>query len=359
MFLKTSLANIIFLFLIQWVYAQNKDSIASVEISDRIEITNQQKHLHTMEYPFFDIDKKWIFYEIKLSEFKNEKPNGFCFIEVKKKSNMQYKHKPLFQKRFEFSSFQQFRLIHSISVDSAYLMSGNYELLVYWMTDSSKVQHLKKTGFQLMSNVKERPEDETYYDLKIKEKGSEIDFSKTFVSKYSIEQLKRNILALKPISVGVEEKVLLGIVDINDIKFLQQFFYNFWYNRNASNPEDEWKKYATKLNEVAKLYGTAGSPGYQTDRGRIFLKYGEPDKKERMPNEKDAFPYEIWFYRTLENKSNISFLFYQPGAVGTPYYLLHSNFDKEVRNPYWAEELFREPDNPDNKLTHRVYEFFK
>ncbi|HMN33215.1 MAG TPA: GWxTD domain-containing protein [Chitinophagaceae bacterium] len=359
MLLKTLAANIVFLFLMQWGYAQNKDSIITVKVSDKLERGNLHYQLQEMDYPFFDMDKKWIYYEIKLTENKSERENDFCFLEIKKKSNIQYKLKPLYQKKIDMSEFKQATFIDSVSVDQAQLMSGTYEFLVYWMADSSRVLHLKKAEFQLMSDVKEKSDDESYYHLNIQEKGTEIDFSKTFVSKYTMEQLKRNILALKPISVGVEEKVLLGIVDVNDLKFLQQFFYNFWYNRNASAPEEEWKKYALKLNEVAKLYGTASSPGHQTDRGRIYLKYGEPDKKERMPNEKDAYPYEIWFYRTLENKSNVSFLFYQPGTVGTPYYLLHSNFEQEVINPYWAQELFLEPDNPDNKLMHRVYEFFK
>lgn len=359
MFWKALLANIIFLLLSQSGFAQINHNIISIQISDKLEKSEIAYVPAPMDYPFFDEGQKKIYYQVSLNSSKNIMPENFLFLEIKKKSNLQFKLKPLYQKKFSLTPNIINEFMDSVQVDSAQLVSGNYEFLLYFMADSNKIIELKKMAFQLMNTIPENQEKEEYYDLQASEKGQVVDVSKTFVAKYDMETLKRFILALKPISKGVEEKVLLSIVDIHDIKFLQQFFYNFWYNRNASNPESEWKKYTEKLNYVAKQYGAANLPGHQTDRGRIYLQYGEPDKIERAPSEKDAFPYEIWFYRTLENKSNISFLFYQPGMVGSQYFLLHSNFDKEVRNLYWMESLFTDPDNPDNKLIHRAYEFFK
>ena len=40
--------------------------------------------------------------------------------------------------------------------------------------------------------------------------------------------------------------------------------------------------------------------GWKTDRGRIFILYGEPSEIERFPNQMDTKPYEIWHYNDIE-----------------------------------------------------------
>lgn len=358
---KVIITNIVCMIMVQNVLAQKeftfsseKDSVLSVVISNKMENNSPVK----MDFPFFDMDAEKIYYQITLSGVKNLKPSSFLFLEIKKKTNMQYKLKPLYSRKITLDKLQNLVYTDTIPLQVAHLASGNFEVIINLMNDSSKVLDVKKVGFQLLRNSNEKIKDE-YYELEANIKGNIVDLEKTFVAKYDIETLKRNINALKPIAEGIEGKVIRDVTSMNDLQFLRQFFFNFWYNRNASEPEDEWKKYTVRLNYVAKEYGTATQPGYETDRGRIYIQYGEPYKIEKVPSEKDALPYEIWFYKFIGSKSNISFLFFQPGIMGSQMFLLHSNMESEVINPYWKETLLLDPNNGDNRLMHRVFEYFK
>lgn len=330
------------------------DSISGVHMSKEL----KGDELTKMDHYFFDMEVNTIYYQVSLSGIKQLEKSSFLFLEIKKRTNLQYKLKPLYSKKISLDSLRNLRYTDSFDLRQARLASGNFDLILSLMNDSSQVLDVKKAGFQLLRNSSEKIRDE-YYELEANIKGNIVKLENTFVAKYDMETLKRNINALHPIAEGIEQKVIRDVTTLDDIQFLRQFFYNFWYNRNASDPEDEWKKYAARLNYVAKEYGTSTQPGYETDRGRIFIQYGEPQKIEKVPSEKDALPYEIWFYKFIESHSNISFLFYQPGMLGTQMFLLTSNLDGENRNPYWKETLLLDPNNGDNKLTHRVFEYFK
>lgn len=361
MYRKFIIANIFCFMIFQSVEAQNrylaapeKDTLGPVLISSKIE----ENSLAKMDFPFFDIDAEKIYFQFRLSGKKMLAPTSFLYVEVKKKTNMQFKLKPLYAKKILLDSLVNLAYTDSIILSTVRLASGNFDIIVSLMNDSSKVLGFKKAGFQLLRNANEKIIDE-YYELETNIKGNIVNMENTFVAKYDMETLKRNINALRPICEGIEAKVINDVTTLDDMKFLRLFFYNFWYNRNASDPEDEWKKYTVRLNYVAKQYGNAAQPGYETDRGRIYIMYGDPDKIEKLPSEKDALPYEIWFYKFIGNKSNISFLFYQPGMVGSQMFLLHSNMPSELINPYWKETLLLDPNNTDNKLMHRVFEYFK
>ncbi|MBK8143770.1 MAG: GWxTD domain-containing protein [Bacteroidetes bacterium] len=361
MYRKIVIAFIFCSMIFQGLYGQEnasffslKDTIQEVQVSNILRHTELEK----MDFAFFDLDAEKIYFQVQLSGHKNFSATSFIYVEIKKKTNMQFKLKPLYTKKILFDSLHNEAYLDSISLSTVRLGSGNFDLIVSLINDSSKVLQVKKAGFQLLRSANEKVVDE-YYELETTAKDHIVKIENTFVAKYDLATIKRNISALQPISLGIEAKVIRDITGLDDISFLRLFFYNFWYNRNASNPEEEWKKYTEKLNYVAKLYGTSTQPGYETDRGRIYITYGEPDRVEKLPSEKDALPYEIWWYKHIDTKSNISFLFFQPGMVGTQMFLLHSNMPSEIINPYWKETLLLDPNNGDNKLMHRVFEYFK
>ena len=57
----------------------------------------------------------------------------------------------------------------------------------------------------------------------------------------------------------------------------QAFFYLFWTERDALNAADRWKEYRGWLEHVDKVFSYPNTPGYRTDRGRVYLQYGPPD----------------------------------------------------------------------------------
>lgn len=341
--------------------AQSLDSLHRVIVSFDAAWNEQEQSriLSQVPHPFFDQSHPVIYYYIETSlDTLRMHSKSFVFLEIKKRSNMQFKYKPIWSERVELKSFIDGRFIDSITIDEAQIPSGNYDLLVSLMNDSTRVLHQLKTDFQVLSSHVYR-EERSNQPLE-QETPAHVDIEKTFVGAYKLEALRRNIMALSPIAHGGESKVIRDAETQTDLNALKRFFYNFWYERNPSAPEVAWKAYAEKLNKVAQLYGNTGVAGYTTDRGRIYLSYGEPTHIEKALNEKGALPYEVWFYQRADNgRGNVKFLFYQPGLLGAQMFLLHSTENDEIINPQWKNYLLTDPTNSDNKLMHRVFEYFK
>lgn len=94
-----------------------------------------------------------------------------------------------------------------------------------------------------------------------------------------------------------------------------RFIEAFWTRRNPTPDElknafeDEHYRRMVYANEHL---GNADLAGWETDRGRIYIRYGAPDRIESFPAGKaaspplgneiyTAFPKEIWFYRYVDD----------------------------------------------------------
>jgi GWxTD domain-containing protein len=66
----------------------------------------------------------------------------------------------------------------------------------------------------------------------------------------------------------------------------------FWSKHNLS-------EFVRRREVVESRFGTARTSGIKTDRGKIYIKYGEPDAVERKTMEMDVKPREYWFYYQL------------------------------------------------------------
>ncbi len=339
------------------VFSLAKDSISRLSISDHLvfnEATGQQE-IQTPEHLFFDIAINTVFFEVHVTRSNPTDTTQYLLLEIKKKSSQQFRLRPIQSKKIQLNRNAVY--IDSLVFDDSLLASGNFDFIVSYMNDSMKALDTRKIPFQLLRLTNMEVKDD-FYALESSKTTNNVAIEKTFVQKYDVTQLKKNILSLSPMAQGSEEKVIRELALSDDLKTLRLFFYNFWFNRNPSEPEKAWNDYTVILNDLAKKYGTASTPGYETDRGRIYIRYGEPDRIIRVANEKNSLPYEVWFYYRSGTKTNLKFLFFQPGMLGSLMLLLHSNVPEETVNPYWKEMLLSDPGNGDNKLTHKVFEFF-
>lgn len=66
----------------------------------------------------------------------------------------------------------------------------------------------------------------------------------------------------------------------------------FWSKHNL-------KEFARRMEVAETRFKTARTPGVKTDRGRIYVRYGEPDAIERKTIEMEIKPREYWFYYQL------------------------------------------------------------
>lgn len=116
---------------------------------------------------------------------------------------------------------------------------------------------------------------------------------------------------------------------------LQMFLINMWKEQYPENTFVEWNKYRQMVKVVDKEFGSAAKPGYDTDQGMTYLKYGAPDQITDRSQEPSSYPYVIWQYYAHPKQSNAMYVFYDPSLTYRDYELLHSNVRDEKNNARW------------------------
>lgn len=157
-------------------------------------------------------------------------------------------------------------------------------------------------------------------------------------NQYSEEQLEYYIATLM-YKATEQEQNFARILETYDQK--KNFIYSF-FSKRVSRQEKviaQWKGHLLALDYVNENFKSSLREGWQTDRGRVFLKYGIPNDVERFPSESSIVPYEIWRFNRVGAQTNIVFVFYDPDLAMNEYPLLHSNKYGETNNPRWQSML--------------------
>lgn len=206
------------------------------------------------------------------------------------------------------------------------LASGNYNLVVAVRDKDNKLLTTKKLFFQ-----RSKQENDSLLLAQFS------DVSQGFVANIvSIDSLDQYIRCLYPISTGYERTYASNQLVIHDIKLMQQYFFYFWQKRNSLNPEEAWKNYYAEVLRANHNFGSKIRKGYETDRGRVYLQYGPPNKRIQVDHESNTYPYEIWhYYKLTDGQSNKRFVFCNTDLVTNEYRLIHSDARSETYNPQW------------------------
>lgn len=96
----------------------------------------------------------------------------------------------------------------------------------------------------------------------------------------------------------------------------EQFIEQFWLRRDPDpdTPENEYREEYFRRIAYANEKFTSGIPGWKTDRGHIYIAFGQADSVEAHPaggpyerplyeggGQTSTFPFEVWFYRHIDN----------------------------------------------------------
>lgn len=177
------------------------------------------------------------------------------------------------------------------------------------------------------------------------ERVTVLDLSKTFLAKYTTVQLKAILKMILPNADANSQNTIHGFLKKPDDLYMRYFVYNYFQAINKDDPGKAWKEYSDNIVKVNKRFTENGVAGYETDRGKTFIKYGEPTEIIKVTNENGALPYEVWQYNLLLQKNsktqnNAIFLFYKPNRPMPAYELLHSNVTGEINNTGWRSFLY-------------------
>jgi GWxTD domain-containing protein len=143
----------------------------------------------------------------------------------------------------------------------------------------------------------------------------------------------------------------------------EQFIEDFWKRRDPtpSTDENEYREEYYRRIAYANENFSSGIPGWKTDRGMIYIKYGPPNEREQHPSggayqrpiedgggTTATFPFERWRYRYIDglgNDVNIEFV----DTTGNGEYHL-------TTDPAEKDKLLSLPNTP---LTPEILDRFK
>lgn len=217
-----------------------------------------------------------------------------------------------------------------VQMDISKVGSGNFLLTVELRNKLNELLALRTASFQ-RSNPPLSAND-----------FSEESMAQQFVSNLSEENLRFSLRALSPLAVGDQNEELKNILATGDQKAMRFYLFRHFVNKNKVNPEQAYRDYMEVAGAVHEKFKSGFRYGFETDRGRMFLRYGRPDDLIHEENDPNAPPYEIWVYYNFPktNQKNVKFLFYNPSLAGEDYIVLHSNARGEINNPRWERDLY-------------------
>lgn len=247
------------------------------------------------------------------------------------------------------------------NIDIAKLPSGNYNLTAV-VCNLSGDELMKKSLTFHRSNPSQT----------VNPNEAEMSVMTSFAALITDEKLlDYYISALYPISSYQEITVARQITSHPGLEAKQTYLYNFWVARDAVNPAAKWNEYLGWLTYVDNHFSYPKTPGYKTDRGRVYLQYGPPDfiRDEKnyvstrtggyMPDVSNTvnatttdnpyienqhgqihyLPYQLWRYNLLPgDDANRVFIFWDEHRSGF-YKLLNSNARGELRTFNWERVL--------------------
>lgn len=245
-----------------------------------------------------------------------------------------YESNQVLEKFVAFKKFETKAVVPFVQIfDISTLQSGNYNLIIEAKNKNNEVFASSKLFFQRSLPFK--------MDT-IQEYNPLASIENTFVEKITNKDtLSQLIRCLRPISDRMEVEFARNVVTNNDQKKMQLFLYQFWLKRDKNNPKKPFDFYMNEVAIVNKMFGTNTLKGFQTDRGRVYLQYGKPDSRDVHENDPGTYPYEIWQFYKLNNRTNRRFVFYNPELATNRWMLLHSDAIGERRDDRWQTVLQR------------------
>lgn len=225
-----------------------------------------------------------------------------------------------------------------MQVDIQQLPSGNYNFVLEVRNRNKELLSSRKVFFQ-RSNP--------YLNLQ-QETIGESDISESFVARMDQQELRYSLKAIAAVIPQNEADILNAVIqDEENLSAQRLYLFSYWARENPNRPDLAYQEFMKVARAVDRAFKSGFGYGFETDRGYVYMKYGQPDDIVREENDPSAPPYEIWSYNFVEltRQPNVRFIFYNPSLAGGDFRLLHSTVRGELYNPQWEVELYRDAPN--------------
>jgi len=226
-------------------------------------------------------------------------------------------------------------IMEGIDIDG--LASDSYKLRIRVKSEDAIVAEAEKqfyysSGMKLSEEAPERP---TASALNDSELFAGSDFAKMTEAEIN-ERLPQSMYWGSELDQKAAKK-------LTTLDSKQHFLFTFWRQQDAihhsAQPFDAYRLFLKRLGEAETQFKYQKTPGWKTDRGRIWITYGPPARVTTVTFDPSLKPYIIWEYdRNSEmrlrdgNFPQFAFLDRQGGGN---YFLVHSNVIGENYEPDW------------------------
>lgn len=230
-----------------------------------------------------------------------------------------------FSKTFSYKKGPVIPVFESINIED--LSTGNYQLEVRVSRLSNEILAVQTYDFE-RSN-----ENNSMFTME------NLQLDPAFQASIPTDSVLYFLESLIPISKPAEIKNIIETLKSKNVENARKHLQGYWVITSPTNSYESWLRYKAQVVFVQDIYGNNFQEGFETDRGRVYLKYGAPNQVNARESSPSEYPYEIWTYNKIGIYSNKRFIFYNPDLVNNAYRLLHSDMLGELKNPAWPQIL--------------------
>lgn len=112
-------------------------------------------------------------------------------------------------------------------------------------------------------------------------------------------------LAIEQLNYFAKTEVRDAMLNAESVEEKRKLFYEFWekWDPTPGTPMNEMmNEYYNRVRIANKLFRAFKSDGWKTDRGMVYVMFGQPDYSESKLSSADTKPYEIWYYYDIHKK---------------------------------------------------------
>ncbi|PID30023.1 MAG: hypothetical protein CR982_01735 [Candidatus Cloacimonadota bacterium] len=104
--------------------------------------------------------------------------------------------------------------------------------------------------------------------------------------------------AIRNLIYIVDDRDTLSTVLRYDYNEKRKWFNNFWgkVNKGSGDSNIVMEEYYRRVNFSNVNFSSGAKKGWKTDRGQVFIIYGEPDEIQKYEYSRHIKPYEVWVY---------------------------------------------------------------
>jgi GWxTD domain-containing protein len=224
-------------------------------------------------------------------------------------------------------------------IDISKLGTGNYNLVIEVKDQNNITQFQTKYFFQRLNKAVDM--------VALFEWSKKKNVSEYFGACENLDTLKMFVECLWPIAATADKERVINISIKKDKEIMKKFVINFWERRagDSANALKLWADYYKDVQVVMANFRCGKQAGYYTERGRVYLQYGPPSQRSQQNFDLNTWPYEIWQYYKLTDRtngqffSNRKFVFVNNNIADDCHRLVHSNMTGEIQNDRWAFDV--------------------